>query len=302
MPHSLSTYEIVCFGEVLWDHLPAGRFPGGAPLNVAYHLNRLGCNAWLVSTVGNDTQGTELLQALDGFGLKSDFIGVDPSRKTGVVEVKLTDGQPAYEIARDVAWDHIVIPAKLGELCRSPDAIIFGSLAMRGIHNRHTLARLLANAPTALKVFDANLRPPFDDTALLRSLAQRADLIKLNDDEVGALLDPGELVDDLEHGARALARRYDCDRVCITAGAKGAGLLDRDDWLWVQSERVTVCDTVGAGDAFLAALVAGLMHTPDQPDAILAAASRLAGFVASQPGATPDHALRPGRPVSGSQS
>ena len=137
------------------------------------------------------------------------------------------------------------------------------------------------------KVFDVNLRPPHNDYDLVWQLARNADLVKLNDEEITAVLGGGGTAGCLEDGAREIADRAGCDRVCITAGADGAGLLDGGNWYWSKGEKIVVGDTVGAGDAFLAALVAGLISTPEEPESILAKASRLAGLVASSRGATP---------------
>ena len=289
MPDSNSTHNVLCFGEVLWDRLPDGDYPGGAPMNVAYHLTKFGCTAWLVSSVGDDSLGEALLRHLQDWGLRCDFIDVDDARPTGVVNVTLDNGSPSYEIVEGVAWDQVVVSDELTATCRTADAVVYGSLAMRGQHNRSSLAHLLDQAPSSLKVFDVNLRPPYDDHDLIWQLARRADLVKLNDEEIGKMLGRDDAIDDLEQGAREIARLASCDRVCVTAGPDGAGLLDHGTWYWTTGEEVVVSDTVGAGDAFLAALVAGLIKTPDMPEKILARASRLAGFVASQKGATPDY-------------
>ena len=289
MLDSNSTHNVLCFGEVLWDRLPDGEFPGGAPMNVAYHLTKLGCTAWLLSSVGDDAPGLELLRRLRDWGVQCDFVNVDSSRPTGLVNVTIENGSPSYEIVENVAWDQIVVPDELAATCQFADAIVYGSLAMRGRHNRSSLAHLLEQAQSSLKVFDVNLRPPYDDHDLIWQLAREADLVKLNDEEINEILGPDNAFDDLEQCARKIARLADCDRVCVTAGPDGAGLLDHGRWFWARGEEVVVSDTVGAGDAFLAALVAGLIKNPDIPEQILARASRLAGFVASQKGATPDY-------------
>lgn len=258
-------------------------------MNVAYHLTKLGCTAWLISAVGDDALGVELLRRLRYWGLRCDLVNVDNTRPTGVVDITLDDGSPTYEIAEDVAWDHIVLPDELAATWKTVDAIVYGSLAMRSRHNRSSLARLLDQAPSSLKVFDVNLRPPYDDHAVIWQLARRADLIKLNDEEIGEILGPDHEIDDLEQCAREIARLTSCSRVCVTAGPDGAGLLDQGRWFRVTGEEIIVSDTVGAGDAFLAALVAGLIRTPDMPEENLARASRLAGFVASEKGATPEY-------------
>ena len=283
------THNVLCVGEALWDCLPDGEFPGGAPLNVAYHLAKTGCTPWLVSSVGDDERGASLLSQLNAWGLARDFVRVDGARPTGVVRVRLDAGLPSYDIAEDVAWDHLVASEALSPIAQTADAIVYGSLAMRGPHNRKMLTHLIDRSPRALKVFDVNLRPPYDNPERIRQLAQHADLIKLNDEEIGVILGTEVSLADLSGSARKIASWADCDRVCVTAGADGAGLLDHNDWHWVRGERVVVSDTVGAGDAFLAALVAGLIQTPDVPSRALARASRLAAFVASKPGATPDY-------------
>ena len=146
MLDSNSTHNVLCFGEVLWDRLPDGDYPGGAPMNVAYHLTKLGCTAWLVSSVGDDAPGTELLRRLRDWGLQCDFVNVDKAKPTGVVQVTLESGSPSYEIVENVAWDRIVVPYELAAICPIADAIVYGSLAMRGEHNRSSLAQLLEQA------------------------------------------------------------------------------------------------------------------------------------------------------------
>ncbi|MEL7448342.1 MAG: carbohydrate kinase [Pseudomonadota bacterium] len=293
MPDSNLTHNVLCFGEVLWDCLPDGEYPGGAPMNVAYHLTKLGCTAWLFSSVGDDPRGAALLRVLQDWRVRCDHVTVDSEKPTGTVDVTLVNGSPSYEIVEDVAWDRIAVPDQLAAARVDADAVVYGSLAMRGEQNRESLARLLAEVPSALKVFDVNLRPPFDDHEVIWQLARKANLIKLNDEEVEVLLGGGFASGDLVEGAREVARRARCDRVCVTAGADGAGLLDHGRWHWVAGEEVAVGDTVGAGDAFLAALVAGLLQMPEIPEKILERASRLAGFVASKKGATPDYNVTP---------
>ena len=278
--------EVVCFGEILWDLLPGGRSLGGAPANAAFHFGQLGVRAALASSVGRDAQGDALLVRARQLGLAMDFIGCDPVRPTGSVRVDVdSTGQPHYRIATDVAWDWIVLTPAL--VCAAVDAraVVYGSLALRGNSNRRALDRLLAVAPAAaLRVFDVNLRAPHDDLTLVSQWACRANLIKTNLDEARRL--SGE--DSAERCARVLAQEAACPAVCVTDGARGAGLLWRDVWHWEPGHPVEVRDTVGCGDAFLAALVAGLLRGHSPPQA-LAAATRLGEFVATQPGATPVH-------------
>ena len=282
---------VLCFGEMLWDSLPQGLFPGGAPMNVAFHLHRLGLRAAPVSAVGRDTLGDELMRRVSGWGLVRDFILVRDDKSTGLVRVKIDDGSPSYEIVEDVAWDWIELPQDAKPPASKAGALIFGSLAQRGEHNRKLLNHLRKLCGNALKVFDVNLRPPFDSPDLVWSLVENVDLIKLNDEEARKLLQHDYPKSKLEAAARALSQKAKCPRVCITAGADGAGLLVDSDWTWVESKPVKVKDTVGAGDSFLAALVKGMVDGRRTAEEMLAFACRLAGFVASSEGATPDYTV-----------
>jgi fructokinase len=282
---------VLCFGEVLWDSLPSGRYPGGAPANVAFHLRRLGVDAQLVSAVGTDAPGRELLDRLKEAGIGTEFVAVRPGPPTGLVRVTIGDGgSPRYEILADAAWDRIELPPALCAAAPRVAAIVFGSLAQRDDNNRTQLSRLRSMCTRALQVFDVNLRPPFDATRLVMELAAGADLLKTNEEEAARLL--GETA-DLETSARNLSARTGCPRVCITAGPRGAGLLLGDDWHFARARPLEVRDTVGAGDAFLAALVHGLIAPRGDPRATLERACRLAEFVASREGAMPAYVIAP---------
>ena len=278
--------EVICFGEILWDLLPGGRSLGGAPANATFHLGQLGVRAVLASAVGSDAEGDALLVRARQLGLATRFIDRIPGRATGSVRVDLdAAGQPRYHIATDVAWDWIALTPALVRVAVDARAIVFGSLALRGDANRGALDRLLAIVPaTALRVFDVNLRAPHDNAALVSQWICRANLIKTNLEEARLL--SGE--DSAEKCARALALGAACPGVCVTDGANGAGLLWRGVWHREPGRPVAVRDTVGCGDAFLAALVAGLLRGSAPPRA-LAAACRLGEFVATQSGATPVH-------------
>lgn len=278
---------ILCFGEVLWDSLPAGLFPGGAPLNVAYHLRRLGLDPIVVSAVGRDRLGEELRRRFDVWGLDARGVRVDSERETGLSRVELVDGSPRYEILEGVAWDDIEASQEVLELARCSVAVVFGSLAQRSPTNRSQLRTLLAVGSAALKVFDVNLRQPFASSAVVWSLASAADLVKLNVEELAALLGETLSPADFEGAVRRFARRAEVEQVCLTAGALGAGLLLGDRWTWRPSRPVAVRDSVGAGDAFLAALLFGRLRRAESPAVTLRRAYRLARVVVSRDGATP---------------
>lgn len=283
----------LCFGEVLWDILPEGRFAGGAPFNVGYHLSRLGWRVMPVSAVGDDALGIELIGLLRGWGVSTEGISVREGTATGTVAVELDgEGKPRFEIRRDVAWDEVPISGAVLGAVRAADAIVFGSLALRSLANRRALDALLEGAGGVRRVFDVNLRPPHDDLALVGGLFSRSDIIKLNDDEADRLTGCGQGEGAAERGAREIGRRAGGKPVCVTCGARGAGLLWDGEWLWECTRPVNVIDTVGSGDAFLAALVAGL-HSGWPPADALRAACRLGEWVAARRGATPAYRAVP---------
>ncbi len=286
---------VLCFGEVLWDCLPRGLFPGGAPINVAYHLQKLGITAYPVTAVGKDFLGQELIRRLEQWGLDSRFVNVLPDKQTGVVRAHIQPDRSAkYEIVEDVAWDWIEPDEEVLEMAARGASLLFGTLAQRSKHNRKQLDAVLEKMAGGLKIYDINLRPPFDDAETIEYLATKSNLIKLNDEELEVVTHGVYPAMSLEKAAREYAAQVGCQRLCVTAGARGAGLLDVGKWYWVDGRNVVVKDTVGAGDSFLAALIHGLVGpTSRPPDAILTRACRLGEFVASSDGATPHYTVAP---------
>jgi fructokinase len=284
--------SVLCFGEILWDILPHGSFPGGAPFNVAYHLHRLGVPVLLVSAVGSDERGAQLLQRLDAWGIATSAITRHATAPTGRVTAKLgPSGDAHYTIATDVAWDHISVAGTALNAAGTAAALVFGSLALRAADNRRALKCLAAALPpTALRVFDVNLRAPYDDLALVREFAPLANVLKLNSAEAARLAaDAPESPGREESDARALATQLGVPTVCVTAGERGAGLLRAGHWTWVPAQPVVVVDTIGAGDSFLAAFLAGLLNGRRTDRELVTAACRLGEWVAARSGATPDY-------------
>jgi len=283
---------VVCFGEVLWDFLPDALYPGGAPFNVAYHLSRHGCSVHLISAVGTDALGEELRRRVTAWGLETSGLRRQPHKPTGYVRAQLSaEGAPAYDIARNVAWDGIEPGGRSIAAARKADAFVFGSLALRTSSNQQSLEQLLDELPeSALRVFDVNLRPPHIDRTQLRRLACKASLLKLNSAEAAYLAgsNDDEKPGHEERNARALFERNGCRSIVVTSGAHGAGWLRDGTWHWESARPVKVVDTVGSGDAFLAALIAGLLLTPNAaPAKLLASACRRGEWVARHRGATP---------------
>jgi len=288
--------QVLCFGEILWDFLPAGLFPGGAPFNVAYHLHQLGAQARVISAVGRDLLGDELLARLRGWGIDTSLITRHLGLPTGYVRAQVDPrGDAHYEIATSVAWDQILASEEVVHTAVQARAVVFGSLAQRSSFNRNALERILAVLPAeAWRVFDVNLRAPHDDLDLVRSLAARATVLKLNAAEAARLAaDEPETPGREKAHAHALADRLGVRVVCVTAGSRGAGLLRDGSWHWEDARPVQVVDTVGSGDAFLASLVTHLLDGRSSDGELLARACRLGEWVASQRGATPAHRPSP---------
>ncbi|GAC1683510.1 MAG: carbohydrate kinase [Gemmatimonadaceae bacterium] len=277
--------EVLCVGEVLWDSLPSGLFLGGAPFNVAGHLHALGVPVGMISRVGRDRLGREALQRLTRSGIATDLVQTDPALPTGFVSVTLDDASgPTYEIVDPAAWDCIELQPGLMERAKQAAAIVFGSLAQRREISRRTIGQLRElNVP---KVFDVNLRPPYDDPEIVRCSLPHASIVKLNEHELAQMASWFALPTGMRAGANALADRFACETVCITRGAAGAALLHRGRWSEHPGFRVEVKDTVGSGDAFLAALLHGLLAGHDDAD-VLQRANLLGAYVATQRGAIP---------------
>ena len=296
--------EFYAFGEILWDCLPSGRHAGGAPFNVASHLAQLGVAASLVSAVGQDALGDEILQVARDKNVDTRFVSrVRAGLPTGTVAVRVDGaGNATYELAQPVAWDEIRVPAAVLAAVEKSRAFIFGSLAGRSPYNLEQLDGLLAlRGP--VKFFDVNLRPPFAEPPRVVELARRADVLKLNHDEVGRLATylrtgeaapgaPASRLDEVAAACAVLAGATAARRVCVTMGAAGAVLWDGGRILHALAPSVIVRDTVGAGDAFMAALMVGLTHGAD-PQVVLDTACQLGAYVASHHGATP--VLPPGQ-------
>jgi len=278
---------ILCVGEVLWDAMPAGLFLGGAPHNVARHLHRLRQPVALVSSVGDDVLGHEARRRLDAEGLDTGFVQIDPALPTGFVKVEMdASGLPDYEIVHPAAWDAVELTDELHDAAAGARAVVFGSLAQRDEPSRWTIQTLAATAPLA--VFDVNLRPPFVDRDVIRASLETADIVKLNEDELDTLRQWFGGDRSIHASVEALAESFGCRIVCVTRGERGAVLWHEGRWTEHPGHTVTAHDTVGAGDAFLAALLAHLLAGHSDHVA-LDLACRLGAFVATRSGAVPDY-------------
>lgn len=278
---------IYCFGEILWDVLPQKALPGGALMNVCIHLHKLGSQTKLISAIGNDEDGADLKEYLYQQLNDVSLIQIKNHLVTGKVLVNLNDPINAkYDILQPVAYDEIDSP----EIAlKNDDILVFGSLASRGAYTKNTLLKLLEKP--CLKVFDINLRAPHYTEASLKQFLKLADWVKLNDDEFELVcswyyLDPQD-----ESIFKKLAALWHVKLICLTRGGKGATLFIDDQIYQHPGFKVEVADTVGAGDAFLAALIHSY-QIGFSPDVMLNNACALGAFVAGKSGANPDYHIQ----------
>lgn len=277
--------EVLCIGEVLWDSLPEGLFLGGAPFNVACHLRATGTPVAMVSRIGSDRLGDEVLRRAERYGVSTDLIQSSAELATGFVRVDIDpSGNPSYEILAPAAWDAIEASDELMSRAKNARAIVFGTLAQRNATSRETIRSLWAT--DALIVFDVNLRAPFEDRTTVADSLKRADVVKLSSEELDRVAEWFALKGDFEERIRALAAKFGCDVVCVTRGSEGAALLHGDAFTEHPGYQVEVKDTVGAGDAFLAVLLAGLLSGATDA-ALLQHANLIGAYVTTQYGAVP---------------
>jgi fructokinase len=277
--------RVVGIGELLWDIFPNGRRLGGAPANFAYHASRLGCLGTVVSRVGADTLGRDALARLDTLGVDRSPVQTDPLLPTGTVAVALDPhGHPRYAIHADVAWDALEWTPDLAALAPEAAAVCFGTLASRGPRTLDTVRRFLGAAgPHCLRIFDVNLRQDYHSPERVRAFLGLCDVLKLNEDELPRVAHMCGAGGDAAEGLR---RRFGLKLVALTLGSRGSVLYADGLRLEEPGAPVAVADTVGAGDAFTAALVAGLVRGLDLP-LIHKRAAALSAYVCTQEGAMP---------------
>ncbi len=279
--------SISCFGEILWDCFASGKCLGGAPLNVCLRLNSLGIKAQILSAVGDDALGHELLDVIKKRKINSNFIEIITDKKTSTVEVILDHkGSASYEIIADTAWDNIPLTPALIEQVKSSDIFVFGSLVGREKVSSNTLKQLIDVAQ--FKIFDVNLRKPHYDIKTIVELMQSADFIKLNDDELYEIAYAmGSKYNSLEQNLEYIADKTKTPLMCVTKGSHGALLKINDKNYYNSGYLIKVVDTVGAGDSFLGSLIYQLCTSTNAQNAIDFACA-VGAMVAQQHGATPE--------------
>lgn len=275
------------FGEVLFDHFPDGRqVLGGAPFNVAWHLQAFGCSPLFISRVGNDENGEKIRTSMQNWGMDTRGLQQDPSHLTGTVQVSIKDGEPSYDIVTERAWDFIDA-GMLPDV--DPGLLYHGSLALRNPCSAAALQALKTRneAPVFL---DVNLRPPWWEQQRLENLVAGAAWVKLNEHELRTMADSGSGgADDLRSNARELIDRYQLQLVIVTRGAAGAFAMDGNGGSFeiTPGSQNAVIDTVGAGDAFASVCILGLVHDW-KVDTILPRAQAFASAIVGRRGATID--------------
>lgn len=278
------TLKTICFGEILWDKFPDGKTLGGAPLNVALRLLSLGADSTIISRLGDDEMAYETTTVLSSYGIDQNLIQTDPDLKTGIVDVKLdASGSASYTIKKPVAWDQIQITESNKKLVSQSDLLIFGSLACRSETSCKTILKLLSKAKKI--VFDVNFRAPHYQLKQVNELLKKADVIKMNDDELQEICQYHAYdMESPEEGLHFLHEHTGAETLCVTRGGAGALLLHQNKLYDCAGYKTEVVDTVGAGDSFLAGLLFKL-YTDGEPENALQFACALGALVAGKKGA-----------------
>ncbi len=290
LPFHVAGARVLLVGEVLWDEFPDCARLGGAPLNVAVHLERLRHAPLLVSAVGADRRGDQTRSALTALGLDTTFVPTTTQFHTGSARVRLGPGdETSFTIERPAAYDAV----ELSEESRqrivdwNPTWLYYGTLFPSLPQPRRVLCRLLDRLPDAARFYDLNLRPGFESPELVDDLLRRADVVKLNEQELQFVQGRLNLPVDPEGFCRAGAERYGWKGACVTLGARGCAMLVGDDYVNAPGLQVHVADPVGAGDAFAAAFIHGLVSRWSV-ERVATVANRIGALVAASRGAIPD--------------
>lgn len=281
---------IVGMGEVLWDMLPEGKKIGGAPANFAYHVSQYGFDGCVVSAVGDDKLGNEILESFNNRRLN--YLIQRVPYPTGTVQIELDEaGIPCYEIKENVAWDNIPFTVDLEKLAKKTRAVCFGSLAQRNTVSRETINRFLdvmSDAAGQYRVFDVNLRQGFYDKEILCNSMKRCNILKINDEELIAVSRMFEYPGiNLEDKCRALLSEYGLEILILTCGVNGSYVFTRENVSFVNTPKIEVADTVGAGDSFTATFISSILKGKSIREAHELAVE-VSAYVCTQNGAMPE--------------
>jgi fructokinase len=276
---------VVLFGEMLWDCLPTGAVPGGAPMNVALHLHQLGLPTRLISAVGKDADGEKLLDFLRSFNLPLNLVQVHENHATSQVVVDTRDLENMrYDILKPVAWDFLEWSPEQDQIVAEADAFLFGTLGARHPESFATLLKLLRH-PT-LRVFDANLRPPHYSFEVIETLLGYTDILKINEEELAIFAEHFGTESTIPGLCGYLDQQYPISIICITRGSKGAAIYQKGALVEHPGYKVALQDSIGAGDAFLSGFIKMYLEEKS-PEEIIDFACKLGGYVATQKGGAP---------------
>ena len=279
---------IVGIGEVLWDYFEDkdNYVLGGAPFNFAYHINQFGLNSVVISAIGNDKLGQKL--EADVKKKNVPYMLERLNLPTGVVNVKEVDGKPRYDILTERAWDYIPNTEQLKEIAANTKAVCFGSLAQRSETSRNSILAFLDAMPSdALRIFDINLRQNWYTEEVIKTSLQKANVLKINDDELLIIQRMFGYIDITpENTCRLIMRDYQLDMLILTCGDKGSYIFTKDEMSYLSTNNIKVVDTVGAGDSFTASFIASILLGKTILEAHRIAVN-VSAFVCTQEGATP---------------
>ncbi len=284
-----NSHQVICFGEILWDILPDNSVPGGAPMNVAYHLHKLGKDPVLITRIGFDEMGEKLVNIFSDYGVCTDFFQIDYKVPTGKVYAEFKENnEVAYNIVKPAAWDFIQWEDDFVPILQNAEYFVFGSLITRNKQSKDTLFKCLEFVKT--KVLDINMRPPFYNKKIIEELLKKADILKMNLAELHLITGWFSDYKSDKDRIQLLKDKFNIESIIVTKGGEGAILNIGSAFYEHPGYSVEVADTVGSGDAFLAAIISKLIDRAP-PREVLEFASRLGAFIASHKGACPDYTL-----------
>lgn len=287
MKEQITGNKLVCYGEILWDVLPSGELPGGAPMNVAYHLHKLKQEVSLITAIGNDFHGTALVNLLRKWGIGTEHCYIDHYHPTGIVYVHPKEQhEMVYDIVFPSAWDFIVWNDNYTSVMQETDYLVFGSLACRNHTSANTLFKLLETAKN--KVLDINIRPPHFSAKTVEQLLQKTNILKLNLAELDLIAGWYSPLQTVTDKIQLIQDRFAINTIVVTQGDKGALLCMDGNFYEHPGYKVQVADTVGSGDAFLAAFLSRLIDKAS-PETILDFACAMGALIASYRGACPEY-------------